>query len=315
MIVDESGAVLYESPAVERVLGFTPEERVGTNAFDYLHPDDREAVVERFSEIIDEPGGRVSVECRVRHARGDWRHFEALGVNMLDDPVMGGIVINSRDVTDRKITEQTLADIREAERHRIARELHDGVLQDLSYTAQAMEVTRVKYGEGLPIEDELEEEAEAVRRGARDLREAVYDLRTFQPGERGVLQLIESLVELNRGRDPGCDIRFEPEDGALDDLPESDGLELLRVVQEALTNVRRHSEARHARVTVGSTADGIWVEISDGGRGFDPDCASGMGTLGMQERVAALGGRLWIRSEPGAGTTVRFEIPPGTCGS
>ncbi len=175
-----------------------------------------------------------------------------------------------------------------------------------------MEVTRVKYEEGWPIEDELEEEAEAVRRGARQLREAVYDLRAFQPGDRGLLQLIESLVELNRGRDPGCDIRFEPEVGALDDLPESVGLELLRVVQEALTNVRRHSEARHARVAVGSSADGTWVEISDGGRGFDPDGASGMGTLGMQERAAALGGRLRISSEPGAGTTVRFEIPQET---
>ena len=95
-----------------------------------------------------------------------------MGVNRLEDPIVAGIVVNLRDVTERRRTERALEEIREAERNRIARELHDGVLQDLSYTAQALEVTRVKC-EDPSVGPDLEEGAGAIRRAARDLREAI----------------------------------------------------------------------------------------------------------------------------------------------
>jgi signal transduction histidine kinase len=81
-------------------------------------------------------------------------------------------------------------------------------------------------------------------------------------------------------------------------------------VQEALTNVRRHSGARHARVALGVEGDALLAEVSDDGRGFDPGALpSGIGTLGMRERAVGLGGRIEVESEPGAGTTVRFVAP------
>jgi PAS domain S-box-containing protein len=144
VIVAGDGEILYESPAVERVLGFKVEERVGTNAFDYLHPEDRGARRPALRRARRRARGAHLGGVPGPRQGGDWRHFEAVGVNRLEEPIIAGIVVNLRDVTERRRTERALEEIREAERNRIARELHDGVLQDLSYTAQAMEVTRMK---------------------------------------------------------------------------------------------------------------------------------------------------------------------------
>ncbi len=309
VVLAADGRILYESPAVERVLGFTVEERMGTNAFDYLHPEDRGPVGDRFAKLAGEPGGRVSAEYRVRNDEGDWRSFEAIGVNMLEDPVIRGIVVNSRDVTERKRTEQALAEIRDAERGRIARELHDGVLQDLSYTAQALEVTRVKYLD-TGVEKDLEEGAEAIRRATRELREAIYDLRAYRHGGQEARQLFESLVEHNGRRMPDLALEYHLQDGLLEVFSDRGAVELLRVVQESLTNVRRHSGARNVRVALTSSGGTVRAEVADDGRGFDPEALPpGMGTLGMRERTLGLGGKLEVESEPGAGTTVRLEVP------
>ncbi len=160
------------------------------------------------------------------------------------------------------------------------------------------------------ISPDLEEGAGAIRRAARDLREAIYDLRAYKDGTTDVRQLFGSLLDLNRRRMPDCDLAFDPEEGLLESLSERGGTELLRIVQEALTNVRRHSGARRVNVAVLSRGDSFEAEVSDDGRGFDPGALpSGIGTLGMRERALGLGGRIEVQSQPGAGTTVRFVAP------
>ncbi|MBA3423428.1 MAG: PAS domain S-box protein [Rubrobacter sp.] len=102
MILESDGIIRYESPTVERVLGYTPERRIGTNILDYVHPDDAERASSVIHENYDEGGGRPIVEFRCRHEDGSWRYLEAVSNNMLDEPAMAGIVVNSRDVTDRR---------------------------------------------------------------------------------------------------------------------------------------------------------------------------------------------------------------------
>jgi signal transduction histidine kinase len=86
-------------------------------------------------------------------------------------------------------------------------------------------------------------------------------------------------------------------------------LEVARIVQEALANVRRHAGARRATVTLGTAGAEAWVEIEDDGGGFDPgEETQGMGFTGMRERAAALGGELEVESGGGAGTRVRLRV-------
>jgi PAS domain S-box-containing protein len=108
MILDAEGVIIYESPAVERVLGFRPGERTGTSVFSQVHPDDLPMAREKLAALVEQPGLRLSAELRGRDSEGGWRTFEAVGTNLLEDPVINGIVVNARDVTDRRRAEGAL---------------------------------------------------------------------------------------------------------------------------------------------------------------------------------------------------------------
>ncbi|CAN5885699.1 hypothetical protein BH23ACT11_BH23ACT11_15930 [soil metagenome] len=109
-VLEIDGTIRYESPAVERVLGYQPQEMVRTSAFDYVHPDDLDRVVDAFLDGVASNLSTAAVECRFRHKDGSWRHLDAIGVNLLEDPAVQGIIVNSRDITDRKKAEQELHD-------------------------------------------------------------------------------------------------------------------------------------------------------------------------------------------------------------
>ncbi len=108
-VLDGEATVQYESPSVERVLGYKPDELVGHSIMDYIHPEDVQRTLDALS-LVREHGARPLVELRIKHKDGSWRYLEATGCNRLADPSIHGIVINSRDVTKRKQAEQALQD-------------------------------------------------------------------------------------------------------------------------------------------------------------------------------------------------------------
>lgn len=108
-VVDAEGTISYVSPAVERVTGYPPEELVGKSVFDHMRPDDLEQGRRMFAEIWSQPGIHPPFEFRVPHKDGSWRHSEFLLNNLLDDPSVGGVVINQRDITERKEAEEALS--------------------------------------------------------------------------------------------------------------------------------------------------------------------------------------------------------------
>jgi PAS domain S-box-containing protein len=107
-ILDAEGIVRYESPSIERILGYKPEELVGKNALQFIHPDDRERVMRVLQEHVGIPGSITPIELRFRHNDGSWRTLEATGNNLLHEPGVAGIVVNSRDITERKRAEDVL---------------------------------------------------------------------------------------------------------------------------------------------------------------------------------------------------------------
>jgi diguanylate cyclase (GGDEF)-like protein/PAS domain S-box-containing protein len=113
-VLEEDGTIRYESPTVERILGYLPEERIGKNAFDYLHPDDEDSSKATFAEALDNPGQvQPPVELRLRHKDGSWRCVETTRTNLLNDPAVKGVVANSRDITERRRTEEALRESEE----------------------------------------------------------------------------------------------------------------------------------------------------------------------------------------------------------
>src|SRR5918994_6045480 len=107
-ILEAEGTVRYISPAVERVTGYKPEGQIGTKAFASVHPDDRERALSMFAEVLKRGGFHPPLEFRVPHKDGSWRYLEHIVNNLLDDPAVRGVVINSRDVTERKALEEQL---------------------------------------------------------------------------------------------------------------------------------------------------------------------------------------------------------------
>jgi signal transduction histidine kinase len=218
----------------------------------------------------------------------------------------------TEDITERKRAEEALGEIREAERRRIARDLHDEAMQDLVFVLQSLQATQLtSQGRG-PDALVLEQEVAALRRAIAGLRNAVYDLRLESIKDNPFLRSVESFVELNRQMVPERVLELAVGDGFPTDLTGDAGNELLRIVQEALANVRRHSGSSHARITLGREGDDILVEVEDDGRGFEPGSVTGIGLTGVRERANALGGELEIKSKPGEGTKVRFRVELST---
>ena len=210
---------------------------------------------------------------------------------------------------ERKRAEEALRRVREAERNRIARDLHDDILQDIVYALREIQIAQVTSDDGAA--PGLEEAADALRRSVEGLRGAIFELRLRETLGLSFVSSLEALVDLNRRRARrSCELELIVEDGFPRTLHEKAGRELVRIVQEALANARRHAEASHVRVRLWREDDLACVEVADDGRGFDAENAGiGVGQHSMRHRALEIGGALEVESAPGGGTCVRFEAP------
>ena len=139
-ILKEDGIISYESPSLKRVLGYAPDELIGRNAFELVHPDDVQNVRNAFAAVIRNPDALLSTDFRFRHKDGSWRVLEATGSNQLQNAMVAGIVVNSRDITKRIKAEELLREaIKRAEDEKAKTEaviaaVGDGIsIQDTNY--------------------------------------------------------------------------------------------------------------------------------------------------------------------------------------
>ena len=302
----KSRRVLDANDALLRSLGYTEDELKEMTLYDIV-AHDQESVDLNIGRIMVE-GHRSLGERQYRRKDGSLADVE---VNVSAVPYNGekAMCVVAHDVTERKRAERMLEEIREAERNRLARELHDSTLQDIVYALQEVQVMQVVWGDDL--NPALEDTAEALKRSVEGLRGAIFELRLKETLDRSLVSSLENLVDLNRRMARG---RYELELLVEDDfparLPNKAGQELTRLVQEALTNVRRHAEANHVSVELGLDGGLAYIEVSDDGCGFDSERATtGIGRQSMRHRALELGGEFSVESAPGEGTKVRFSIP------
>ena len=108
VLITAEGIITYASKSFQAVLGYTPAESIGTPIFGYLHPEDTDYVVAKLAEVLQAPSAQVTLEYRALHKNGSWIWIEATGSNYLQDPLIGAIIGNFRDVTERKRIEFAL---------------------------------------------------------------------------------------------------------------------------------------------------------------------------------------------------------------
>jgi signal transduction histidine kinase len=200
-----------------------------------------------------------------------------------------------------------LLESQEAERQRIANELHDGI-------GQALVVIRNRallgVTDGAAPLDQLDEISAAAAEAIEDVRNVAYGLRPYQLDHLGLTRALQSLVE-RTASSSGIDLRADVVD--LDGVFRSeDEINVYRIVQEAVSNMVRHSHARRGSASVSFGEHEIEIRIEDDGTGFDPSAPSSRGGLGLSgfgERARILGGRHLIRSAAGHGTTVIVRVP------
>jgi two-component system sensor histidine kinase UhpB len=211
-----------------------------------------------------------------------------------------------------------LVEAQELERHRIAGELHDRVGQALSALNINLDIAlglvpadqrevRMRLADSLAL---VEGTLQAIENLMAELRPPLLD-------EYG---LGAALVAYAKAFSKRTGVRVAVHD-PLDlgrTLRSDAAVALFRISQEALANISRHAEAASATISLSRAAEGILMEISDDGRGFEPRQLAHTKRWGMaimQERVAAIGGRLEVTSAPGAGTTVRTRVPAAPAGA
>jgi PAS domain S-box-containing protein len=263
------------------------------------------------SDLVRDHGVQSAV-CVVIHA-GD-KPYGVLGAlttrlrefSEYDVSFMQSIANVLATAVERSRIQEDLRAALEAERSRIARDLHDEALPDLA-SALASAV-RVKGSMRGPVAgDSLEGLVEALKRVGRQVRGAIYDLRIADDEQRTFTERIAGLVERHREM-ADFEIELRVRQGAPPGPVGRAGTEAVRIVAEALTNARRHSNARGARVELWGSSHQLCIEVADEGRGFDPR-AAGAGLAGMRERAAILGGRLSLETLAGEGTRVKLDLP------
>jgi PAS domain S-box-containing protein len=323
-MLDPEGHVVSWNAGAERIKGYRAAEILGQHFSKFYTRDDIEGGKPEHELLVAAAEGRLEDEgWRVRK---DGTTFWAnVVITALRDQIgsLRGFAKVTRDITERKqaeelrarLTTQVLA-AQDDERRRVARELHDETGQSLTGLLVGLRTI-----EGAPTLAEAAELAQQlrgivaqslgnVRRLARGLHPRVLDDLGFAAAVTGQVQEFAELHGI------AVDARVKVPDA--DRLPPLLQTTLYRVLQEALTNVARHAEARHVRVRLGREAATLTLCVQDDGIGMTPQVAlgplgagnhRGRGLEGMRERVALLGGSVHVESEPGVGTTITARIP------
>jgi PAS domain S-box-containing protein len=250
------------------------------------------------------------------------RHFN-LDLNKLKDKrgqIVGQLIL-LHDVTEQKLAQSAVLEQQRMvatlqERERLARELHDSTGQVLGYLSLQAQAIRqwLLSGNSEKAGSQLSRLAEVAQDAHADVRESILSLRTGSGPDWSFLLTLKQYLADFQGY---CDIRTELvlPDGLKDDVFEPGaGVQLLRVIQESLTNARKHSGAHTVRIIIEVEDSLVRITVTDNGCGFDaeqlnPQSGRHFGLAFMRERMAQIGGSVTIDSRPGAGTVVILEAP------
>ena len=261
---DADFQVTVWNQGAERLYGYTAEEVLGLPAREVASYEGDRSRLELEGELLE--GGRTRTELSAVRKDGTTVDVEVISVAVRgEDGEITGYVGSHRDITARKRLEVTHAEVRQTERRRLARALHDEALQELTDA-----IVVVQGPPDSPKRRASDQLVFLLRRVGQQLRSAIYDLRLEEQEGQPFRHLLEALVSLHATMAVGCEVEFELRDGVPAGPLGNQGTEILRLVGEALTNARRHSGGSLIRVIAWGSEDQFCIEVADNGRGLPP---------------------------------------------
>ena len=336
-ILNFDGTIRYASPSHERILGYALEELVGQNAFSFIHPDDLAITRAAFARLNQS----ASIECRFRHKDETWRVLESFGRNLSHLPGVCGLVINSRDITDRKRLEEQL---HHSQRLEAVGRLAGGVAHDFNNLLMVItgysQMLLDSMHAGDPARDDLEQISKAARR-ATDLthqllafsrrqvaRPLMIDLNLLvQDMDRMLRRVLGEDIELINDLAPVIKtVRVDPGQmeqvilniavNARDAMPNGGKLTIetagLVVTEEFERQRQLPAAGEYSMLSLTDTGVGMDARVL--ARVFEPffttkEHGTGLGLSTSYGIVKQSGGEIWADSKPGGGTTFRVYLP------
>jgi PAS domain S-box-containing protein len=333
-LLDAQGRLLYNSPAAERISGFSAAELAGVDTFDLIHPDDREAVRSAFARTLQTPGAVTTVQYRYSTRAGGWTWMEAVASNQLDNPEVRGVVTNSRDITERRRAEEERARLEGTLLHRQRLEglgtLAGGIAHDFNNLLSALSA-HVSLAQSashqVAVREELEFAHAAIKR-ASELTRQLLGFARKQPAQAVVFDAGQALGRLRPllERLLGGQVQVAFEAPATPVWLRLDPSQLEQVVVNLATNARDAlPDGGHLRLSL--MADGEFAElrVTDDGVGVPPEVlprvfepffttkepgrGTGLGLAVSHGIVVHAGGTIELRAADGGGTTALVRLP------
>ena len=327
----------YISGRFYEYTGAPPGSGTGLGWMEYLHPDDKDASLQHWMRCVESRETYES-EYRIRSADGQYRWFRARAVPLRN--THGNVVKwygTCSDIHDSKLLEQSIRDsavelerlvnsrtaelrrlsgrlmtMQDEERRRIAREIHDGLGQELAAAKMILDGILAK-DSSRQVQQASVEASQLVERAIQQVRTISHLLHPPLLDEVGLVSALRWFLEGLSERS-GINVRLDVEPPSIGRLKSELETAIFRIVQEALTNMFRHSGARNGVVSLAEQNGNILVTVIDDGKGVDQEVAQlrpesvGVGIGGMRQRVSELGGSLRL-ANANPGTIVEVVIP------
>ena len=305
-ITNKEGVIQFMSPSVTTLMGYSIDELLESNVFDYIHPKDLEEIFTKFKIRYVEGGDGEYNIFRMKTKGGEYKHLRIMLSNHFDEPSINGFIINAQDISELIIAENERYRItlhtEEKERKRLSQDLHDGLGQTIAAASLYMN-TLDDLVEGQLDAETLEifkTGKDLVNKSAKETRMVSHNIMPPSLTQFGLSESLSEMINNYQKIKDNVDITFKSNIRKHRFTNEVE-LSLYRVVQELVNNALKHSKAKHINISV--LIDGVSCEISvkDDGIGFDyelikKDKAAGIGLRNIEQRIKVIEGHLEISS-------------------